>query len=68
MIYGKLERYPLIIERKVRILSYWLKIVNKESSLLIQKVYSLMYVAVTRNAMLKKLGITSQKTIMQYRM
>ena len=42
MIYGELERYPLIIERKVRILSYWLKIVHNESSLLVQKVYSLM--------------------------
>ena len=53
MIYGELERYHLIIERKVRILSYWLKIVHNESSLLVQKVYSLMYVAVTRNAMLE---------------
>ena len=53
MIYGELERYPLIIERKVKILSYWLKIVHNESSLLVQKVYSLMYVAVTRNAMLE---------------
>ena len=38
MIYGELERYPLIIERKVRILSYWLKTVHDESSLLVQKV------------------------------
>ena len=53
MIYGELERYPLIIERKVRIVSYWLKLVHKESNLLVQKVYSLMYVAVTRNAMLE---------------
>ena len=53
IIYGELERYPLIIERKVRILSYWLKIVHNESSLLVQKVYSLMYVAITRNAMLE---------------
>ena len=52
MIYGELEIYPLIIERKVRILSYWLKIVHNESNLHLQKVYSLMYVAVTRNAML----------------
>ena len=28
MIYGELERYPLIIERKVKILSYWLTIVH----------------------------------------
>ena len=53
MIYGELERYPLIIERKVKKISYWLKIVHNESSLLVQKVYSLMYVAVTRNAMLE---------------
>ena len=53
MIYGELEIYPLIIERKVRILSYWLKIVHNESNLHLQKVYSLMYVAVTRNAMLE---------------
>ena len=39
--------------KKVRILSYWLKIVHNESSLLGQKVYSIMYVAVTRNAMLE---------------
>ena len=52
-IYGELERYPLIIERKVRILSYWLKIAHNESSLLVQEVYSLMYVAVTRNTMLE---------------
>ena len=65
-IYGELERYLLIIERKVRILSYWLKIVLNDPILLVQKVYSLMYVAVTRNAMLE--NITIQKTIMQYRM
>ena len=39
MIYGELERYILIIDRKVRILSYWLKIVQNKSSLLVQKVY-----------------------------
>ena len=32
MIYGELERYPLIIERKIKILSYWLKIVHNKSS------------------------------------
>ena len=53
MIYGELERYPLIIERKVKFLSYWLKIVHNESSFLVQKVYSIMYAAVTRNAMLE---------------
>ena len=53
MIHGELERYILTIERKVRILSWWLKIAHNETSLLVQNVYSLMYVNVTRNAMLE---------------
>ena len=53
MVYGELDRYPLIIERKLRILSCWVKIVHIESCLVVHKVYLLMYVAVTRNVMLE---------------
>ena len=37
MIYCELERYPLIIERIVRILSYWLKIVHNDQVYLYRK-------------------------------
>ena len=37
MVYGELGRCPLILEKKVRIVKYWLKIVHRELSSLVQK-------------------------------
>ena len=42
MVYGELGRFPLILEKKVRIVKYWLKIVHRELSPLVQKIYKIM--------------------------
>ena len=31
MVYGELGRHPLYVERYVRIVKYWLKVVNSEN-------------------------------------
>ena len=40
-IYGELCRYPLFINRYVRIVKYWLKIVNSEN-IIVKKMYEIM--------------------------
>ena len=42
-VYGELGRYPLYIARYVRILKFWLKIVNNKANPLVCKVYEQMY-------------------------
>ena len=39
-VYGELGLYPLIIERKVRILKYWFKILKSEENSFLRKVYN----------------------------
>ena len=41
-IYGELGAYPLILERKIRVIKYWLKIVRdiNENENLVHKVYN----------------------------
>lgn len=43
IVYGELGRWPLIVERKVRIIKYWLKIVNNETSQLVRNSYMSLY-------------------------
>ena len=38
-VYGELERVPMSIERYIRVLNYWLKIVTGEKSALVYAVY-----------------------------
>ena len=38
-VYGELERVPMSIERYIRVLNYWLKIVTGEKSALVSAVY-----------------------------
>jgi hypothetical protein len=40
-VYGDLGRYPLYINRYVRIIGYWLKLVNTDN-ILLEKMYSLL--------------------------
>ena len=49
MVYGELGRCPLILEKKVRIVKYWLKIVHRELSPLVQKIYKIMLHTITAN-------------------
>ena len=39
-VYGELGLYPLIIERKLRILKYWFKILKSEENSFLRKVYN----------------------------
>ena len=47
MVYGELGRCPLILEKKVRIVKYWLKIGHRELSPLVQKIYKIMLHTIT---------------------
>ena len=47
MVYGELGRCRLILEKKVRIVKYWLKIVHRELSPLVQKMYKIMLHTIT---------------------
>ena len=47
MVYGELGRCPLILEKKVRIVKYWLKIVHRELSPLVRKIYKIMLHTIT---------------------
>ena len=38
-VYNELGKFPLIIERKLRIIKYWLKIVNSDDNNLTKIVY-----------------------------
>ena len=49
MVYGELGRCPLILEKKVRIVKYWLKIVHRELSPLVQKIFKIMLHTITAN-------------------
>ena len=49
MVYGELGRCPLILEKKVRIVKYWLKIVHRQLSPLVQKIYKIMLHTITAN-------------------
>ena len=47
MVYGDLRRCPLILEKKVHIVKYWLKIVHRELSPLVQKIYKIVLHTIT---------------------
>ena len=49
MVYSELGRYPLIVERKFRIIKYWLKIVTNGTSQLVLDSYKSMYSQVDEN-------------------
>ena len=40
-VYGKLTRYPLYINRYVRIVKYWCKI-NDSNKIIVNKLYSIL--------------------------
>ena len=39
-VYGELGIFPLIVERKVRILKYWFKILNSSDTCFLRKMYN----------------------------
>ena len=39
-VYGELGIFPLIIERKVRIVKYWIKILNSNDACFLRKIYN----------------------------
>ena len=49
MVYGELGRHPLVVERKLRIIKYWLKIVCNETSLLVSQSYNTLYRDIVAN-------------------
>ena len=44
MVYGELGRYPLEIDIKVRMISYWSKLIQGKQSKLSTIAYTLLYV------------------------
>ena len=40
MVYGELGRFPILINRKIRILKYWVKIVNGKACPLVKQMYN----------------------------
>lgn len=48
-VYGELGRFPLAVERKYRLVKYWLKIVGRESSLLVLSSYNTLFNTVGEN-------------------
>jgi hypothetical protein len=44
MVYGELGRYPLEIDIKVRMISYWCKLIQGKQSKLSTIAYKLLYV------------------------
>ena len=42
-MYGELGRHPLIIERKLKIIKYWLKIVSNNSVNIICQMYKILF-------------------------
>lgn len=50
MVYGELGRFPLIVERKFRIIKYWLKIVSNETSQLVLSSYKSLYSQVVEDS------------------
>ena len=43
MVYGELGRFPMLINRKIRILKYWLKNVNGKACPLVKQMYNVLY-------------------------
>ena len=43
MVYGELGRFPMLINRKIRILKYWVKIVNGKACPLVKQMYNVLY-------------------------
>ena len=43
-VYGELGIFPLIIERQIRILKYWFKILNSSDNSFLRKIYNELYV------------------------
>ena len=43
MVYGELRRFPMLINRKIRILKYWVKIVNGKACPLVKQMYNVLY-------------------------
>jgi hypothetical protein len=48
MVYGELGRYPLKIDIKVRMISYWCKLIQGKQSKFSTIVYKLLYVDVIK--------------------
>ena len=49
MVYGELGRYPLEIDIKVRMISYWCKLIQGKQSKLSTIAYKLLYVKNFKN-------------------
>ena len=49
MVYGELGRYPLEIDIKVRMISYWCKLIQGKQSKLSTIAYKLLYVKTFQN-------------------
>ena len=43
MVYGELGRFPMLINRKIRIYKYWVKIVNGKACPLVKQMYIVLY-------------------------
>ena len=43
MVYGELGRFPMLINRKIRILKYWVKIVSSKACPLVEQMYNALY-------------------------
>ena len=41
-IYGELKRYPLFINRYIRIIKYWLKVINSEN-IIVHQLYNSLF-------------------------
>ena len=42
-IYGETVRFPLIINRKIRVVKYWLKLNNLTANCILKAVYNMLY-------------------------
>ena len=43
MVYGELGRFPMLINWKIRILKYWVNIVNGKACPLVKLMYNVLY-------------------------
>ena len=43
MVYGELGRFPMLINRKIRILKSWVKIVNGKACPLVKQMYNVLH-------------------------
>ena len=62
MAYGELGRFPLILEKKVHIVKYWLKIVLGELRPQVQKIYKMMLHIITADNTIVKALVNCQNS------